>query len=231
MITNFDWGLINQHPWFKDVLINEIFRYNIYQRFFKVEPNDVVVDIGASIGPFSWAISKQKPSQIYCLEPHKELYKTLVKNLSHSNAICINKAIGSVDGLENQYGLFNELLINTCDDSNLQIVESIKFNSFIKEYNISNIDFLKLDCEGGEYNVFNEENFNWITSNIRKIVGEWHLSNDNLKNKFREFRDLYLNYFTKYSIHSTDFVNINDALHTDWFVEYYDTITIYIDNR
>jgi hypothetical protein len=38
MNTNFDWGLINENPWFKNVLIEEIFKNNIYQKFFKVEP-------------------------------------------------------------------------------------------------------------------------------------------------------------------------------------------------
>ena len=231
MNTNFDWGLINENPWFKNVLIEEIFKNNIYQKFFKVEPNEIVVDVGASIGPFSYLISRQKPKQIFCIEPHVELYKTLVKNVAYTNAICINNAIGSIDGLEDQNGLFNESLIYTCENENLQTVNAIKFGSFINNYNISRIDFLKTDCEGGEYDIFNEENFEWIKRNVKKIAGEWHLSNEELKIKFRKFRDLYLNYFSRYEIESMDLIDIKSSLWTDWFIDYYSTITIYIDNR
>lgn len=227
----FNWGLINENFWFKEVVTKEIFDDNVYQKLFKVEENDIVVDIGASVGPFSWLIQTQKPKQIFCIEPHTKLFNTLTDNLMCSNAICINKAIGKIDGQENQKGLFNELLTATCDDANLQVVNSIKFNTFVKEYNIQKINFLKIDCEGGEYDIFNEENFNWIVRNIKKIAGEWHLSNEDLKSKFRKFRDLYLSHFDNYELYSMDGVNITSFLWSDWFIEYYNTITVYINNQ
>ena len=53
----------------------------------------------ASKAPASLKVkARQKPKQIFCIEPHIELYKILVKNVAHTNAVCINKAIGSIDG-------------------------------------------------------------------------------------------------------------------------------------
>ena len=228
---DFNWGLANENLWFRDIVATEIFKDNVYQKLFKVEKDDVVVDIGASVGPFAWSLKQQKPKQIFCIEPHKQLYQTLTNNLACFDATCINKAIGSVDGIEEQKGLFNETLTATCDDANLQTVDSIKFSTFVNTNSIQKIDFLKIDCEGGEYDVFNEENFEWIKTNIKKIAGEWHLSNEELKIKFRKFRDLYLNHFDNYALYSMDGVDIKPFLWSDWFIEYYGTIVVYIDNR
>jgi hypothetical protein len=110
-------------------------------------------------------------------------------------------------------------------------MDSIKFDSLVKEYGITKIDFLKTDCEGGEYNIFTEKNFDWIKNNVRKISGEWHLHNEETKNKFRKFRDLYLNEFTNHQVFSVDGTDIKWDLWNDHFIEYYSEVNLYIDNR
>jgi hypothetical protein len=49
----FDWGKINDNIESKTTVIEEIFHKDLYQKLFKVESGDVVVDVGASIGPFA----------------------------------------------------------------------------------------------------------------------------------------------------------------------------------
>jgi hypothetical protein len=70
---------------------------------------------------------------------------------------------------------------------------TVSFKDFLAEANLDHIDFLKVDCEGGEYDVFTEENYEFLTQKVGYITGEWHLSymKDGL-NRFRHFRDLYL---------------------------------------
>lgn len=226
--NTFDWGVAANNAWFKRIVEQEIFEQNVYQKFVTVKEGDVVLDIGASAGPFAWSIKHLKPSRVICLEPHKELFKTLQKNVDFE---CINLAIGSTDGVELQRGLFNEHFIETQDSENIAEVSTITFKTLIKDYNISHINFLKLDCEGAEYDIFTEDNIAWIKDNVDYIVGEWHLTDDNLKAKFRHFRDNILTQFDNIEVFSFDEVNIKHDLHTDWFIEYYGGITIYIDNR
>jgi autotransporter strand-loop-strand O-heptosyltransferase len=40
--------------------------------------------------------------------------------------------------------------------------------------NVEKIDYLKVDCEGGEYDIFTDENLDYIENNVKKIAGEFH---------------------------------------------------------
>lgn len=232
---NFDWGIAAENQWFKSTVEKEVFIDNVYQKFFKVEEGDIVFDVGASAGPFTHFIKEQKPAKVYCFEPHPELYETLTKNVSDENVICVNQAIGPVTGEFESAGLFNEDLLETCEDENRQIIPSVKFKDFVEQNNITQIDFLKTDCEGGEYDIFNDENLTWVKNNVKKIAGEFHLGTPELKEKFKHFRDTYLKHLNNYEIYSADYVNIKQHLYgTDngeWFLNYYTTINLYINNR
>jgi len=226
----FNWGIIEKDKWFKTVLEEEIFKKNSYQKYFEVKENDVVVDVGASVGPFSYSIIDKKPKKIYCIEPDKRLFSTLKENLNYSNIVFINKGIYKKDGNAYLSGLYNE-------NSNLMYKESekevevITFKTFIKNNNIEKIDFLKLDCEGGEYDIFNDENFEWIRKNVKKIVGEWHLSDEKLRDKFIHFRDSYLKFFKNYEVIAMNDIDIKWDLFNEHFTQYYGQVMIYINNQ
>tara|TARA_R110000772_G_scaffold8005_3_gene26724 strand:+ start:363 stop:1265 length:903 start_codon:yes stop_codon:yes gene_type:complete len=219
-MDDFDWGLENE--WGKDFIFNEIFINRCYERIFEVEEGDVVVDIGASIGQFTKSILHKNPKKVYCIEPSKKEFKTLISNTKSDFTICINKGIGNIDGeieVNSDYMLGNE-----------DTMDSITFENFINEYEIEKIDFLKMDCEGGEYDIFTEDNLPWIKNNVRKISGEWHLEDDNQKILFKKFRDDILSQFNNYYIYSLDLYDIKWDLYNDHFLEYYNQVYIYIDN-
>ncbi len=224
----FDWGPLNSNDWFRGVVNEEIFVDDVYQKYVSVKENDVVLDIGASVGPFAWKIKDKNPSKVVCVEPHKELFKTLAKNTSFT---CVNKGIGSVDGREVQRGLYNEALIHNAEEANAQEIDTITFKTLLKENNITHVNFMKLDCEGGEYDIFNDENIDWIVENVDYMVGEWHLSPNDMREKFRFFRDKILPRFENAKVLSYDGVDIKHDLHTEWFLNHYQCINIYIDNR
>jgi hypothetical protein len=208
---------------FKETITREIFEERIYEKYFEVEEGDVVFDIGASLGPFTYSILHKNPSHVFTFEPSFEEFKTLVLNTRQGPVTHINKGISNIIGeFEFEY-VFN--------DDNGQKLYSTTFSKTLSDYNIQKIDFLKSDCEGGEYDIFNIENLFWIKENVKKISGEWHLRTPELKQKFREFRDTYLRIFPNHEVHSFDGVNIKWNLWSEHFIEYYDEVIIYIDNR
>jgi FkbM family methyltransferase len=157
---NFDWGCCV--PSFIEFNEYEIFDTKIYEKFFEVEKNDIVVDIGASVGPFTYSILNKNPKHCYVVEPMDEQFIFLKKNLEGSPVSFSKLAITDKDSLTISWGG------NTC------IPRTLKFNEYIKENNLNKIDFLKIDCEGGEYNIFAEPNIDFLLS-IPKIVCEFHL--------------------------------------------------------
>lgn len=220
-IENFDWGVLNEYEG-KPTLTKEHFIERIYNKFYEVNEGDIVVDVGASVGLFPYTIAEKNPLHVYCFEPSITEFPTLVKNTRNLRVTPINKAIGGGDGFTNE-----SIPIYYSDG----YYESMKFSTFRRLYAIDHINFLKTDCEGGEYHIFNPENIDFILNNVDIIVGEWHLGNPMEKLLFREFRDKYLPMFPQFFVYSVDSVDIKWNLKDDSFINYYNQVMIHIDNR
>lgn len=217
--SDFDWGEEEPHESFKEFITKETLIDRIYEKVMHVEEGDIVVDIGASIGPFTYSILDKNPKHVYCLEPDNKEYETLLKNVEGQPVTCIMAGISTYDkDIENSgYSFFNGGEMNT-----------ITLKTLFEKNDLEKIDFLKTDCEGGEYSIFVEENYDLI-SKIRKISGEWHLGT--FKEKFRKFRDEYLINHKKFEVYSVDGVNIKWDLYNENFLDYYTEVIIHIDNR
>lgn len=226
-LEGFDWGwmantedeMANFH---RNSITKEIFEEKLYEKFTEVKEGDIVLDIGASVGPFTYSILHKNPKQVFCVEPSDSEFVTLTNNFSqYNNVALINKGISSTNSIVESDQLFG---------GETQM-EGMTFKTFIQENNIKKIDFLKTDCEGGEYDIFDIENFCWLKDNLGIAVGEWHLSTPELKQKFRVFRDVFLRLFPNHQVYSLDGLNQNWDLWNEHFIEYYNEVIIYIDNR
>ncbi len=221
----FDWGWMNNgddnSEYHKQGMYNEIFEQRLYERFFEVEEGDIVLDVGSSVGPFTCSILHKKPKHIFCVEPSESEFTTLIKNTLGHPVTHINKGFSNFNGVIKHDQLFG-------GETHM---ESITFEKFIRIYGLNKIDFVKTDCEGGEYEMFKPENLDFIKKNVKKIVGEWHFSTPENKSKFRNFRDNILTQFNNIQVFSIDGVDIKWDLWNDHFIEYYQEVIIYIDNR
>lgn len=236
-LSNFDWGWMDEPSdmahifndgttqdmgqYHKQSIIQEIYERKCYEQFFEVESGDIVLDIGASVGPFTYSILHKNPKQVFCFEPSEREFKTLCKNVRGYSVIPIPKGISNVNSIVESDMLFG----------GEKEMETITFKKFIDLYNIGIVDFLKTDCEGGEYDIFTQDNLDFLTNNVKKIVGEWHLRTPELKEKFRNFRDNILPQFKKFEVYSIDEIDIQWDLRNDHFIDYYTEVIIHIDNR
>lgn len=217
-LNNFNWGPLSND--YKSQMMSEIFsdKVNIYESMFQVEENDIVVDIGATVGEFTFSILNRKPKHCYVIEPLAPFFDVLKTNLEGYPVSFINAGISSDKFLEIEW------------DGHTETIRPLTFSELIEQNRLNKIDFLKVDCEGGEYDVFSEKNIP-LLKKIPKIVTEFHLSDKINKEKFRSFRDNILPNFNNFIFKSLDGVNITWDLNNEHFITYYREVMLYINNK
>jgi FkbM family methyltransferase len=139
-----------------------------------------VVDVGGHIGCFTLAIASRFPnSEIFVYEPSRTTYEILVRN-GELNGFSgrmrtFEAAVGSHAGRETFY----EAGDVSCGSSLIQIpggvesiVDVVDFDAVVARAG-EHIDILKIDCEGGEYDiVLNSDRVSWRA--IDTVLLEYH---------------------------------------------------------
>lgn len=153
----------------------EIFVKETYNpRGFKIKDDDIVVDIGANIGIFSiYAAKRAKRGKVYSFEPFLPHYTRLKNNIGLNklnNITAYNLAVSNKKGKSRFFisnissGMHSLYRLEKTKQRSVH-VKKISFNEFILRSKIQKIDFLKLDCEGSEYDIL----YSLSKSNLGKI--------------------------------------------------------------
>lgn len=231
--SDFDWSSLSYED--QITIDREVVHEKVYRFWEDVKEGDVVLDVGASVGAYVISILDQKPKKVYCVEPSKKLLKVLAKNCSEklfdyseNPLVYINRGIVDQEGDKiNIFGGEEEFI-------------GTSFQQMIKDYSINHVDFMKIDCEGGEYSIFKDENMSFLLNNVKFIAMEVHLNYEGCRDKFKNFRDKYLTQFSDYKVMSCTRQNISwgnsldikDNIFDDKFIdEYTCEFMIYIKNQ
>jgi len=192
----------------KEAILDDF--YEMYGEL--IEPDWTVVDIGAAIGEFTvLAAKKALRGKVYAFEPNPTSVEILQKNLKQNqikNVEVIRKGVWCSTtrlslNLKNDEPL--QAVSSPVADVNAEIIEfeTTTLQEYLKEACIEEIDLLKSDSEGAEYEVF----FSMPASVLRKIkriVMEYHDLDDqkthqSLVKYFEE--NGYLTRLTKNQVH------------------------------
>ena len=141
----------------------------------KIEKGDLVFDIGSCMGLFSRYAFQNGASEVHAFEPNKELEGVFVSLNKDFNYFYSNKAVHSkpVSFQKSEDLLNSEVIEGGSFGSNINL------NDYIKEKNITKIDYLKIDIEGSEYDLFETLDENFLCNNVKKMAIEYHSNSDN----------------------------------------------------
>jgi FkbM family methyltransferase len=151
---------------------DEVFNKEIYEnKLIRINEGDIVVDIGGNYGFFSLYAKHFMPSKIITFEPSKSIFSHLSKNFT--SGTIIQKAVSGKGGIQKfSENSFSSAASQLNEDGGYE-VEVIGINDLLQTLDLERIDFLKIDCEGAEKEIFEEINQETI-SRINKIVVEFH---------------------------------------------------------
>jgi FkbM family methyltransferase len=149
---------------------------------FSINNNDVIIDVGAHIGLFALFSSQFcKNGKIYCVEPIKENFDLLRENIELNkihNIITINAAVSTKNDTVTIYRNKDDAGHSMYVQGSEKIeVDSISLKNIFDSYNLYKCDFLKIDCEGEEYNIIETFTRDYF-DRIMKISLEYHFAND-----------------------------------------------------
>lgn len=149
----------------------EFFVNKDYEWWDQPKPGDVVVDVGTCVGMFSCLALDSGASKVYMIEPNKELLHTAIKNTS---PYVINEKESKVVPCHAAIMHKADHITHIYDEETAGDFKPLTFMEFVEFYDIKKIDYLKIDCEGGEYDILTKENIDWIYKNVGHIAVEVH---------------------------------------------------------
>ena len=165
-------------PWTNDFMVlNEVIGDQVYtRRDWELPPTPTIVDVGAYIGDFSVFAKYLWPdARIYAFEPHPDNFRLLIDNLQLNGytATVVQAAVAAQKGTRTlvsdgtlNYGKYSLLRTGPAAVESRAVM--------LQDVVRAPIDLLKIDCEGGEYEILESL---VSTGYIRQVMGiamEWH---------------------------------------------------------
>lgn len=161
--------------------ICEIVDYDCYELkqvdFSKFNKDSIALDIGGNIGTFSIVLSTLFPGKIICVEPVPQNCKLIEMNLKNNDiknvevlpaAICLkDEKLSFFQCAESVSGsliAFEQASLSAFPVQGLSVASLLK--------KVPRVDFIKLDCEGSEYDIVPE--FLEKAPHIQYFTGEIH---------------------------------------------------------
>lgn len=142
----------------------------------EIEDGWQVIDVGAGLGDFVLSFAKNKRNcKIWAYEPFAESFQLLQENISLNqlkNVVAFQTAVSSqtgtlmlaLTGQAVQHITFNEQPDTFLDVPVIE-VPSQSLSDIFAENGLSHCNFLKVDCEGGEFDIL----FNTPSDTLGKI--------------------------------------------------------------
>ncbi len=213
------WVDSHQSYWLYKNYIMDWVEFNLIQKISREE--DVIVDIGANIGVYSFWFSKciNDKGRIFSFEPDRKNLERFKYgfSLNHISSLSIHDIAISdkngeakfFSGLDEQSSLFYE---SEKSAQQFTTVKTQTLDDFCKQNNLATINFLKIDVEGAEWFVLKgasellqNKSIKIIQLELNNHINKFNLKIDDVVDMMSNYQyELYRleEYFVKIDIHT-----------------------------
>jgi FkbM family methyltransferase len=163
-------------------ILAETYLDNSYVRGLSLPEHPIVVDIGGFIGDFAlYAAKRLNALRVVVCEPSSQNWALLERNVANNHyedrIELVNKAV--TDGRDIRMNVDaparGQHRVSGYYHSSVEgrTVPGISLASLVKDHGLTTIDLLKIDCEGGEYDILSATPKD-VLNRIGNIVFEYH---------------------------------------------------------
>lgn len=164
-------------------------QYHLPPKEFLLRENPVIVDLGSNVGCTLVDFKMRYPgATVYGYEMHPENFEMAKVNTKDLKAVHVyNKAVwterGSVTfATKNLTDAFAIDKHAKGGDGAINI-PSVSIADIIRDNNLDTVDFIKMDIEGAEVEIFDSNNLDWL-NNVSSMNIEFHNIPDAKLNKY-----------------------------------------------
>ena len=162
------------------MIFKEIFLQEIYNQYgIEIKERDIVIDIGANVGMFTlYASQKATSGKVFAFEPFEENFRLLTNQISTNklkNVFAFKKGVFNKEGTQDLFlsGInTGGHSIQFEQEGGKVTIDVTTLSKFCADNNIDHIDFLKIDCEGSEFEILKSDPS--ILQKVSKLVMECH---------------------------------------------------------
>jgi len=190
---------IRTTPW-RIIKGDETLRVN-----YPLSHESTVFDVGGYKGTWSEDIYEKYKSTIYIFEPINKFTKEITERFSNNNDIHIYAfGLGKEDTKTTINLEGDASSIYTENKDNTEQIEIKSISNFIKENNIKNIDLIKINIEGGEYDLLDDLIQSKLVNIVKNIQVQFHELDSHSYKKMKDLQKLLGN--THVKTYGYDFV-------------------------
>lgn len=199
-------------------VFHQIFTFNEYGMNLGFVPR-FIIDAGANIGLSAVFFSNKFPgAKIVAIEPEKSNFKMLeINTKDYKNIILVKNALSnhsnvSFDVVDKGYGNWGFITEIEGIKNTSKVVDTVKtitIDDILNTYNLEYLDLLKIDIEGGEKQLFENNYENWLPK-TKCIIIELHdgITKGSSKSFFKAISKYDFSYFNR----GENLLFINNAL-------------------
>jgi len=186
-------------PNYAFTILKQIEEYKIYFNLFKGKKDLTVLDIGANIGLVAIHILPAC-KKLICIEPTPSHFE-LLQNITAGTGIeCYNFAVSNKTGkqrflLSDKNSTTNSLIEQKTHSDNIE-VNTKTLSQTIDDLNLEFIDIIKMDIEGSEFLVLNDEEIKKCSDKVGLYYIETHAIGDKDHNFFK---GIFFGLFSKHN--------------------------------